>query len=295
MPSVVLESLRYVYADIYYVAMHIVPKKWYLKWQFKKCVGYQLNLDNPQTFNEKLQWLKLHDRNPLYTKMVDKYEAKKYVANIIGEEYIIPTLGVWNNFDEIDFDDLPAQFVLKCTHDSGSVVICPDKKRLNKEAARKKLSWGLRHNFYYHGGFEWPYKNVKPRIIAEKFMVDEYRSELIDYKLMCFNGKVRCSFTCTRREKKDELRVTFYDRTWKKLPFERHYPAEDMALPKPDKYEEMIQLAEKIASNLRFARIDFYEINNNIYFGEITFYPGDGFEEFSTMEWDMKMGNYLKL
>lgn len=297
LPSFMLEPLKSVYGDIHYAAMHMVPEKWYLKRKFKKRVGYPLNLDNPKTFNEKLQWLKLHDRNPLYTKMVDKYEAKKYVADIIGEEYIIPTLGVWEHFDDIDFDKLPNQFVLKCTHDSGSVAICTDKNTFDKKVAKKKLERGLRYNYYYAGGFEWPYKDVKPRIIAEKYMVDAERqgNELTDYKIMCFNGRVKSSFTCTGRGSSRGLHVTFYDQEWKKMPFARHYPAEQEPMPKPKNYEKMVQLAELLAAPLKFARIDFYEINGKIYFGEITFFPGNGTEEFSPEEWDYRIGEWLEL
>ncbi len=295
LPCVILETLKQAYGDMYYAAMHIVPKKWYLKRQFRKYVGYPLNLDNPQTFNEKMQWLKLYDHNPLYTKMVDKYEAKKYVADIIGEEYIIPTLGVWTNFDEIDFNKLPDQFVLKCTHDSGSIAICKDKENFDKKTAKKNLTKGLRYNYYYAGGFEWPYKNVKPRIIAEQYMVDDSQKELTDFKLMCFNGKVQCTFTCTGRNTDRGLHVTFYDKDWKKMSFTRHYPIESLAMKKPANYEKMIRLAEKLAKSLKFARIDFYEINGKIYFGEITFFPGSGMEEFSPIDWDYQLGGWINL
>ncbi len=295
LPIPMLDILRRVYGDLHYVAMHVVPKKWYMKRIFRKRVGYPLNLEKPRTFNEKLQWLKLYDHNPLYTKMVDKHEAKKYVADIIGEEYIIPTLGIWNHFDEIDLDQLPEQFVLKCNHDSGSVVICKDKASLDKKAAKKKLECGLRYNYYYRGGFEWPYKNVKPRIIAEAFMADDYGTDLPDYKLMCFGGKVKCSFTCTGRNTENGLHVTFYDREWQKMPFSRHYPAEERPMPKPENYEKMVELAEKLAAPLKFARIDFYDINGRIFFGEITFFPGNGTEEFNPEEWDAKIGDWLEL
>ena len=295
LPSVILETLKQAYGDMYYAAMHIVPKKWYLKRQFRKYVGYQLDLDNPQTFNEKMQWLKLYDHNPLYTKMVDKYEAKKYVADIIGEEYIIPTLGVWTHFDEIDFDKLPDKFVLKCTHDSGSIAICKDKENFDKKTAKKNLKKGLRYNYYYAGGFEWPYKNVKPRIIAEQYMVDDSQKELTDFKLMCFNGKVQCTFTCTGRNTDRGLHVTFYDKNWEKMSFARHYPIERLAMKKPANYEKMIRLAEKLAKSLKFARIDFYEINGKIYFGEITFFPGSGMEEFSPIDWDYQLGGWINL
>ncbi len=295
LPVSILDLLRRGYGDLHYAAMHVVPETWYMERLFRKRVGYPLNLENPRTFNEKLQWLKLHDRNPLHTKMVDKYEAKKYVADIIGEEYIIPTLGVWNHFDEIDFNQLPERFVLKCTHDSGSIVICRDKKRLDKKAAKKILERGLRYNYYYSGGFEWPYKNVKPRIIAEKFMVDESGADLPDYKLMCFGGKVKCSFTCTGRNTASGLHVTFYDRNWQKMPFARHYPVEEIPMPKPRNYEKMVELAELLATPLKFARIDFYDIGGRVYFGEITFFPGNGIEEFTPVEWDKKIGDWVEV
>lgn len=295
LPPMILEPLKKAYSDMHYAAMHVVPEEWYLKRKFKKQVGYPLNLDNPRTFNEKLQWLKLRDHNPLYTKMVDKYEAKKYVAELIGEEYIIPTLGLWNHFDEIAFDTLPNQFVLKCTHDSGSIVICKDKNTFDKQAAKKKLERGLRYNYYYRGGFEWPYKNVKPRIIAEKYMVDESQTELKDYKIMCFNGQAKCSFVCTGRGSSQGLRVTFYDSAWQKMPFSRHYPIELEPVVKPHNYEKMMYLAEKISAHLKFARIDFYEVIDKIYFGEITFFPGSGYEEFEPCYWDGIIGDWIKV
>ena len=267
----------------------------YLKIAYRIKMGKKLNLKAPETFNEKLQWLKLHDRNPLYTNLVDKYEAKKYVAEKIGEQYIIPTLGVWNHFDEIDFDTLPNQFVLKCTHDSGGLVIVKDKEKLDKKAAKHKIESCLKHNFFW-GQREWPYKNIRPRIIAEQYLEDDLISEeLIDYKLMCFNGKVKCSFTCTNRYSKDGLRVTFYDYNWNKMPFERKYPADEVGVPKPRTYKKMVQFAEKLSEELTFSRIDFYELGDKLYFGEITFYPGSGFEQFKPIEWDYKLGSMLIL
>ena len=262
-----------------------------LKWRF--VMGYPLNIDNPQTFNEKLQWLKLNDRNPEYTKMVDKYEAKKYVASIIGEEYVIPTIGIYENVEDINFDSLPDQFVLKCTHDSGGVVVCKDKSKLDLDACKRKLKKGLKANFYYQNR-EWPYKNVKPQIIAEQYIEDE-TGELRDYKLMCFDGKVKCSFTVQNRFKSGGIKMNFYDRNWIKLPFSRHYPNSEDDLPMPTNYELMIRLAEKLSKNLRFARIDLYNVNGKIYFGEITFYPGSGWEEFTPFEWDKKLGDFINI
>lgn len=266
----------------------------YLRQIYRFRMGKDLNLDNPKTLNEKLQWLKLHDRKPEYTTMVDKYEVKKYVADIIGEEYIVPTLGVWDNVEDIEFDKLPNQFVLKCTHDSGSIVICKDKSKLDFEAAKKKLKKGLDRNLFWYGR-EWPYKDVKPRIIAEPYMEDGKAHELIDYKFMCFNGVVKCSFTCSERFTESGLKVTFFDKDWNVMPFERHYPASKNPPKKPINYDKMIQFSEKLSKGILFVRVDFYEINGQLFFGELTFYPGSGFEEFTPEEWDYKLGDFLKL
>lgn len=428
----------------------ILSDDMYLKIKYRSVFGKKLDLESPKTFNEKLQWLKLYDRRPEYTIMVDKYEAKKYVADKIGEEYIIPTLGVWTHFDDIDFDTLPNQFVLKCTHDSGGIVICRDKGKFDKKSAKKKIETCLKKNFFYVAR-EWPYKNVKPRIIAEKYMVDKpgcklmdykifgcdcfakamsiatnkqigeedtkfdfYNSdfkyipftnghpnadhgikypesfnkmkeiaenfskktsqfriefynikgkiyfgeltllhwrdmlsfepeeddyklgewiklsetigggyliankgwilyvhegnsqqvvsadtltekkELLDYKLMCFNGKVQCSFVCSDRFN-GGLKVTFYDDNWNVLPFERHYPRSDKPIAKPQTYNQMVQLAEQLSENIPFVRVDFYEIDGKPYFGEMTFYPGSGFEEFIPESADYELGELIKL
>jgi len=267
----------------------------FLKLQFfERMSGKILNLEEPKSFNEKMQWLKVYDHNPVYTTMVDKYEVKKYVAGIIGERYIIPTLGVWNNYEEIDFSQLPNQFVLKCTHDSGSTFLVKDKCNIDNRALAQKFKEALGFN-YYHYGREWAYKNVPPRIIAEKLMVNLNKEALEDYKIMCFNGKVLCTFTCTDRFSRDGMKVTFYDTAWKKMPFERHYPSEKKECAKPQSYDEMVGLAERLSANIPFARIDFYEVNGHPYFGEITLYPGCGYEEFTPGEWDEIMGSWLKL
>lgn len=266
----------------------------YLKILYKKIVGKKLNISNPQTFNEKLQWLKINDRKDLYTTMVDKYAAKEYVANIIGEEYIIPTLGIYNKFEDIDFEKLPNQFVIKCTHDSGGVVICKDKSNFDIKKAKNKINKCLKKNYYYLGR-EWPYKNIKPRIIIEKYMEDTKNDDLIDYKIMCFNGKVKCSFICLNRRSKTGLNVDFYDINWNKMPFERHYKNSNIITPKPEQYDKMVELSEKLSQNIPFLRVDFYEINGKIYFGELTFFPGSGMEEFAPDEWDKKLGDFLIL
>lgn len=268
---------------------HYVPDKLYLKLFYRYAMGENLNLKNPQTFNEKLQWLKLYDRNPLYTKLVDKYEVREYIKEKIGEEYLIPLLGVWDNVEEINFDELPNRFVLKTTHDSGGVVICKDKRTFDVEEAKKFLSEHLQKNFYYVGR-EWPYKNVKPRIIAEKYLDFDIK----DYKFMCFNGKTKCSFVCSERHT-DGLKVTFFDIGWNKLPFERVYPCSDDILDKPKTYDKMLELSEILSAHIPFVRVDFYEIGNKIYFGELTFYPGNGLESFNPKEWDYKLGDMINL
>ena len=271
----------------------LIPDTIFLKILFKKKLGYPLNLKNPKTFNEKLQWLKLHDRNPLYTIMVDKYEVKKYVANIIGEEYIIPTLGVWDRFDDIDFDSLPNQFVLKCTHDSGGVIICKNKELFDINQARKKINASLSQNFYYVGR-EWPYKNVKPRIIAEKYMVDESGVELKDYKVFNFSGEPKLiqvdynRFTGHKRN--------LYDINWKYIEAEINYPTDpNYVIPQPEELEQMLCLAQKLSEGIIHVRTDFYSINKKLYFGELTFYHASGFAKFKPESLEFEMGKWIKL
>lgn len=252
----------------------------------------RLNLKRPESFNEKLQWLKLHDRRPEYTAMVDKVEAKEYVARQIGSQYIIPTLGVWEHFEEIDFALLPDKFVLKCTHDSGGLVICSDKSKLNRDAARKKILKSLRSNYYLEHR-EYPYKDIRPRIIAEKFMVDESGTELKDYKFFCFNGKVRMLFIATGRP--HDTRFDFFDRDFNHLPFTQGHPQADKTPVKPTGYEEMIRLATILSQGMPHVRVDFYDINGKVYFGELTFFHYSGTVPFNPVEWDYKIGDWLQL
>ena len=268
--------------------------KLYLKVLYKNRVRRSLNFKKPESFNEKLQWLKIYDRRPEYTSMVDKYEAKEYIKQTIGEEYVIPTLGVWNSFDDIPFDDLPQRFVLKCTHDSGGYVIVKDKDKFDIEEARKKIHHCMKRNYFWNTR-EWPYKNITPRVIAEEYIEDVVATELRDYKLLCFNGKVKCSFVCTNRFDKSGLCVNFYDRDWIPLPFARKYPRNNIEIVKPYNYDKMIQFAETIAQGIDFLRVDFYECNGNLYFGEMTFYPGSGLEIFYPEEWDYRLGAWLEL
>lgn len=273
---------------------NILSDETYLKLTYRVRFGEKLDFKNPITFNQKIQWLKLHDRQERYVELVDKVRVKDYVAKTIGEQYIIPTLGVWNSFDDIDFDSLPNQFVLKCNHDSGSIVICRDKATFDYERARKKLAKGLKTDMYYWGR-EWPYKMVERKILAEAYMEDDNSEELKDYKLMVFNGKVKCSFVGSERFSEDGLKINFFNTDWKVMPFERHYPMSKRKIERPLNYDEMVELAEKLAKDIPFTRIDFYEVGGKTYFGEITLYPGSGLEEFTPYEWDKTLGTWIKL
>lgn len=273
----------------------VLPDWLYISLEFKKHIGYFPNLRNPQTFNEKLQWLKLHDRKPIYTTMVDKFEAKKYVADIIGEEYIIPTLGVWDHFDDIDFDSLPEQFVLKCTHDSAGIVIVKNKNDFCRDAAKEKLEARLKQNFYYSGR-EWPYKNVKPRLIAEKYMEDAKTREIRDYKFFCFDGVAKALFIASDRQKEDEeTKFDFFDMEFNHLEVKNGHPFADPLPEKPERFDEMRELAEKLSQKIPHLRVDFYEINGKAYFGELTFFQNSGFVPIEPESWDKELGTWIKL
>lgn len=269
--------------------------KEYITRMFKIRMGYNLDLDNPKTFNEKIQWLKLYDRKPIYTSMVDKYTAKQYVADRIGEEYIIPTLGVWDKFDDIDFDDLPNQFVLKCTHDSGGLVICRDKNFLDKQKAKEKIERSLKKNYYWSGR-EWPYKDVKPRIIAEQYMEDTRTEELRDYKFFCFDGVAKALFIATERQKEgEEVKFDFYDMNFKHLDFRQGHPNAAECPAKPETFNEMRKIAERLSKGIPHLRVDFYEVNGKAYFGELTFSHFSGMVPFDPEEWDTTFGEWIKL
>lgn len=286
-------------AKIYYVlnkfsVLENMSDEKYLKLMYKAYTEKKLNLTNPKTFNEKLQWLKLYDRKPIYTTMVDKYEAKKYVASIIGEEYIIPTLGVWDNFDDIDFDSLPNQFVLKCTHDSGGLVICRDKSSFNVETSRKKINKCLKNNFYYQGR-EWPYKNVKPRIIAEQYMEDTSTQELRDYKFFCFNGVAKCFKVDFDRF--IEHHANYFDIDGNLIDIGEVVcpPDPKKVIQLPDSIPLMKELSEQLSKETSFLRTDFYDVNGKVYFGELTFYPNSGFGKFIYEGNDELLGSWIKL
>ena len=272
----------------------VAADRLYLKMLYRNRMKKPLNLENPRTYNEKLQWLKLYDRNPLYTMMVDKAAVKEYVAGRIGEEYIIPTLGVWESFDDIDFDALPDQFVLKCTHDSGGLVICDDKSKLDISKARDQINHALKRKYFLNTR-EWPYKDVKPRIIAERYMVDESGYELKDYKFFVFDGVMQAMFIATDRAAKTETCFDFFDRDFQHLPFTNGHPNAVREIPKPENYEQMIEIAERLGKGMPHARIDLYNINGKIYFGEITLFHWSGFKPFVPEEWDYTFGSWINL
>ena len=268
----------------------------FVKWTYYLTFRKKLNLDDPQTFNEKLQWLKLYDRHEEYTQMVDKYEAKKYVANQIGEEYIIPTLGIYDSFDEINFDELPNQFVLKCTHNSGGIIICRDKQSLDIKKARKQMTKWLKKNPFWSNR-EYPYKNVRPRIIAEKYMTnDDSSPELTDYKFFCFDGYVDCVMVCLERHLND-TKFYFFNKEWKllRLNIRGKNATEGFTIPKPKTMDEMFEIAGKLSKGMKYVRIDLYEIRGYVYFGEYTFFPDSGLDTNILRETDNLFGKKLKL
>lgn len=261
-------------------------------WRIK--MGYNIDFQNPKSFNEKIQWLKIYDRNPFYTLLVDKVRVKQWVASKIGESHVIKTLGVWKKTSEIDFNILPDEFVIKCNHNSGNgMTICKNKMQ-EREKIVKRLEVGLLEDYFYPFR-EWPYKNVEKCIIAEEFLGDNNGRGLNDYKFLCFNGKVRCSFVVSDRFSPEGMTVDFYDCEWKKMPFTREYPTSVNGVEKPTKYDEMIEYAEVLSVGIPFVRVDFYEVNGNVYFGEMTFSPGAGFERFSPMKYDYILGEWLTL
>ena len=276
------------------IRLHFIfPERLYLKIRYYLEMGKPLHLDNPKTMNEKLQWLKLYNRKPEYTQMVDKVLAKKYAAGLIGEKYIVPTLGVWNHFDEIDFDQLPNQFVLKTNHSGGStgVVICKDKDSFDKTAARKKLEQSLKHDVS-RTSVEWPYRNIERKILAETYLGDN----LVDYKFYCFNGDADVVMNCIERET-GHPKFYFFDKNWnlRRLNKRGKEAPKDFTLPKPDGMDEMFEVASKLSEGLPYARVDLYNIDGEIYFGEITFFPASGFDRNRLPEADLYFGEKIIL
>ena len=273
----------------------LVPDRLYLKCMFRDKMGYKLNLSNPTTFNEKLQWLKIYDRKPVYSLLVDKFEVKQYVSDMIGSEYVIDNYGVWNSFDEIDFATLPDQFVLKCTHNSGGIVICEDKASFDREKAKLFLEKNQRDE-YYLSGREWPYKSVRPRILAERYMVDDQTRELRDYKFFSFNGEIKMMFVATNRQATDRpTAFDFFDENYCHLDIRHGHPNAESIPMKPKSFDLMKQLAHKLSVGIPQVRVDFYEVNGKVYFGEMTFFHHCGWVPFDPPEWDTILGSWVSL
>ena len=268
----------------------VIPDSMYLRLVFKSKLKRKMNLSNPQSYNEKLNWLKIHDRKPKYRSMVDKYDAKAYVANLVGEEYIIPTYGVWDKYDDIDFSKLPDQFVLKTTHDSGGVVIVRNKSDLKSNKGRKKIEDSLRNNYYYLCR-EWPYKDLKHRIIAEKVICDTVPD---DYKFFMFDGEMDSVMVCTDRALGHPT-FRFYDEKWNRIIYQKDELEPDTEVERPENYEKMIEIAKKLSKGFVHMRIDLYNVNGKIYFGELTFFDQGGFDTDITYETDLMWGKKMDL
>lgn len=274
--------------------LDILPDKAFLKLRYRAAMGRKLHLKNPETFNEKLQWLKLYDRDPRYTVLVDKFACREEIGQLIGQKHLIPLLGVWDRAQDIDFEQLPDQFVLKCNHDSASVVICRDKETFDREAARKKLAAKLKKNLFQWGR-EWPYKNVQPRIICEKYLTNDGNPPA-DYKIHCFGGQPKFILVCADRFSDGGLTEDFYTPDWEHMEVKRPHLSNAVVLqPKPEELSEMLAMAEKLAENIPFVRVDFYVVDGHIYFSEMTFFPACGFTAFQPDSYDTLFGQWIPL
>ncbi len=272
--------------------LRFMPNKPYLKMVYKIKTGKRLNIKNPQGFNDKLNWLKLYEKNPEYTNYVDKLAVREIIKEKLGEEYLFPLLGFWKNFDEIPFEELPDKFVLKCNHDSGSVKLIKDKKNINKQELKKFFDGRLKLNPFYVGR-EYPYKNVKPCIIAEKHMETLDESGINDYKFFCFNGKPEIMFVATDRA--TDVKFDFFDMEFNHLDIYNIHENSDKQINKPACFNVMIELCEKLTKGMKFVRLDFYEIDGKVYLGEFTFFHGGGFYLFYPEEWEKKLGDLIEI
>jgi hypothetical protein len=304
MRKLVSHALRIPYGIFNFLAYRgffkWIPDELFLKMRYRATMGKKLDLNTPRTFNEKLQWLKIHDRNPLYTTLADKYAVREYIRKKLGEEYLIPLVGgPWQNANEIDFDRLPNQFVLKCTHDSGGIVICRDKDELDIKSAKKMLNRKLRKNYFYWGR-EWPYKNIKPQIIAEKYVgnnTDRIQHQPVDYKIFCFDGEPKIIMTVTGgHDNERNIIRRFYDVEWNKQKIGVHGKNNySEAESQPAQLSQLLDISKKLSTGIKHVRLDFYIINETIKFGEFTFYHMSGFEKFSPEKWNLKLGKWINI
>lgn len=270
-----------------------LPDKKILSLWYEKRIGGELNWKNPSTFNEKVNWLKLHDKKKIYTTMADKYASREFISENFGDRYLVPLIGAWDSADDIDFDKLPDKFVMKCNHDCG-ILVCRDKDSLDIEQVKKDFTARLKRD-YYRKEREWPYKNIKRKIICEEFMENTDGSELLDYKVFCFNGKAKIIEVNSGRFKSD-VKEDHYDINWNHLDLKfSHYEQSGDRFDKPIFFNEMITIAEKISSNIPFLRVDFNCWNGNLYIGEMTFYHNAGFAKFEDSKWDELLGSWIEL
>lgn len=284
---------------INFVVYWLIPDKWYLSWKFKKVFGRSINWKNPKSFNEKINWLKIYDRDPKYHLLVDKLRVKPIVASVIGEEFIIPTIaGGFTKISEIDKDKLPDKFVIKCNHDSASVIICKDKSKFDWESAEYKLNWCMAHDYFHYENKQWAYKGIDKCFFVEQYVEDEITHDLPDYKFYCFNGKVKCINVGMERFTNEEgVKVNMYNTEWQQIPCQHHHNNFQGVLQRPVKLDKMIDTAERLAQYVGnpFTRIDLYYINGIIYFGEITFYPEGGMGIINPYEYDLLFGGWIDL
>lgn len=277
--------------DILFIIRKFKIKYFYietLKKDFKKQLGYSLNLDTPKTFNEKLQWLKVYYKDPIMTKCADKVAVRDIITKEIGKEYLIDVYGVYDSVDEIDISKLPNQFVLKPNHSSGRVIICKDKNAENWKENFKLLKKWMKENYYYQNG-EWVYKDIKPKIVCEKLL----DSNIVDYKLLCFNGKAKVIFLA--KDRGQNVKFNFYDTNFDLLPIKWHHDNFKDKIDKPIHLDLMIQLSEQLSKKFPHVRVDWYEVDNKLYFGELTFFHDNGMHKIEPYEWDYKLGELLDL
>lgn len=272
----------------------VLPDALFLRIKYRILMGTRLHLSHPQSFNEKIQWLKIHDRKPVYRMMADKIAAKEYVAAIIGREHIIPTLATYDIASQIDIGELPERFVLKCSHDSGGLAICRDKSSFKLEEALKGLQKALDRNFYFRDR-EWAYKGIPHRILAEKYM-DDGSGGLVDYKFYCFDGEPQYLYVSSGLENHSTAHISFLTLEWEFAPFNRsdYRPFAELP-PKPSGYEKMLDIARKLSAGHKFLRVDLYQIDGQVYFSELTFYPCGGYMPFNPAEWDFRLGELLEI
>jgi len=285
------KPLLFIYDGFWNILAHCMSDETYIKFIYKKRFHKDLDLQQPKSFNEKLNWLKLNDRNPLYATLADKYAVKEYVAKLIGAEYVVPNYGVWDRFEDIDFEKLPDQFVFKATGDSSGVIICRDKSTFDKKAAAKKIKQSLERNYYYKTR-EWAYKNIHPRIIADMLLDEHTGKELQDYKFWCFNGEPKIMYITNKGK---HISENFYDMDFNILDIDHGFPRIKPEFEKPKDFETMKRLAATLSKGIRFVRIDFFYVNNKIYFGEFTFYDWGGLRPFAKEETDIKLGSFIDI